>query len=85
MPVAHSKKMLREQEDHVLELLNTYSPELLYRYEMLKKHFKNHAVKVVNGVCGGCFITLTKSELIKLTHAKKIDVCENCGRLIYIA
>lgn len=52
-------------------------------YKLYKKH--GEAVVIANGgVCHGCYINLPSSQAIEINYNEELNVCQNCGRFIYI-
>jgi len=67
------------------ELVTKIRKDLLDDYEKLW-HSKGDwaVVKVVNGTCQGCFMTLPPQMVIELKKNTGFIHCENCARIIYI-
>ncbi len=60
------------------------SPELLHRYERLRKSKgEKVVVGVAHGVCGGCHMRLPAQILVSCQAEQEMVVCPNCGRLLY--
>jgi|GEM_PF-1918082 len=52
-------------------------------YKLYKKH--GEAIVMANGsVCHGCYINLPSSQAIEMSHNDELNVCQNCGRFIYM-
>jgi predicted nucleic acid-binding Zn-ribbon protein len=67
------------------ELASGIPPDVLARYEVLRKRLGGVAVaRLVNGVCGGCHLALPATELDHLRHlpADAFVACEQCGRIL---
>ena len=59
-------------------------PDLLDTYERLFKAKSGMAVVgLVDGVCQGCHMKVTKSTAVSVRAEKQVAYCENCGRLLY--
>ncbi|HPF88430.1 MAG TPA: C4-type zinc ribbon domain-containing protein [Candidatus Limiplasma sp.] len=56
--------------------------KLMERYQVIKKHSTPPVVKLTNGQCGGCYMSLPSVTLRKLKAGSKIIECESCGRMI---
>tara|TARA_R110002096_G_scaffold16662_2_gene56835 strand:- start:925 stop:1662 length:738 start_codon:yes stop_codon:yes gene_type:complete len=58
--------------------------DMLYGYDRLFKAKAGMAVVgLVDDVCQGCHMRVTKSTSVETRAEKKIANCENCGRLLY--
>ena len=57
-------------------------PELMERYQTIKKHCLPPVAKLVNGQCGGCFMGLPQVTLRNFKAGAKVIECESCGRMI---
>tara|TARA_B100000927_G_scaffold68278_2_gene53920 strand:- start:1253 stop:1990 length:738 start_codon:yes stop_codon:yes gene_type:complete len=59
-------------------------PDLLDIYERLFNAKSGMAVVgLVDGVCQGCHMKVTKSTVVSVRAEKQVAYCENCGRLLY--
>ena len=56
---------------------------LLKRYRAIKQHCTPPMAKLVNGQCGGCFMSLPSATLRELKLGEKTVECDNCGRILY--
>lgn len=59
-------------------------PELMKRYENLKKNYASPVAKVINGQCGGCYMMLSSVQEKRVASGNAIIQCENCGRLLFM-
>ncbi|MBI1884040.1 MAG: hypothetical protein HYS08_07535 [Chlamydiae bacterium] len=57
--------------------------ELIRSYDRAKKRYKNAIVRLVNGVCQGCFLAAASGTSIVAKAGKSFHVCEHCSRLLY--
>jgi predicted nucleic acid-binding Zn-ribbon protein len=58
--------------------------ELLKRYEALKRTKQGRAVsKVEQNSCQWCRVILTPSELQRVRVSSDLQMCSNCGRILY--
>ena len=57
--------------------------DMLERYTAIKQHCTPPMAKLVNGQCGGCFMSLAGATLLDIQKGDKIVVCDNCGRILY--
>ena len=56
--------------------------KLMDRYQAIKKHCSPPVVKLTNGQCGGCYMSLPSVTLRNLKAGSGIIECESCGRMI---
>ena len=56
---------------------------LLSRYRAIKRHCTPPMAKLVDGQCGGCFMSLPSATLRELKLGEKTVECDNCGRILY--
>ena len=75
-PVEKLKK-LRE------ECASKLPPNILKRYEKLKKKYGRGIAPVVGGICTNCFIHLPTSLVTRPDKNKKLETCPNCGIYVY--
>ena len=59
-------------------------PELMQRYQNLKKNYLTPVAKVINGQCGGCYMMLSSVQEKRVASGNAIIQCENCGRLLFM-
>ena len=61
-------------------------PKLLRHYHRMRNTNigSNIIVPVVNAVCQGCYMQMTKSLLGELVKGDSTITCEHCGRLLYL-
>jgi hypothetical protein len=76
------KVFLRQRKSMVRNL----DGRLVHRYErMQRSRIRGNAiVPVVNGVCQGCYMVVTKSLVAELMEGGSLVTCEHCGRILYI-
>jgi len=76
------KAFLRERRTMVRKL----DDGLVNRYERLRdsRIRGNAIVPVVNGVCRGCYMAVTKSLVAELLEGNSLITCEHCGRILYL-
>jgi predicted nucleic acid-binding Zn-ribbon protein len=76
------KAFIRERESMACRL----NGDLLRHYERLRESRvgANAVVPVVNGVCRGCFMAVTKSLIVELLQGAEFITCEHCGRILYL-
>jgi uncharacterized protein len=65
----------------------TIPDDLSADYERLRKRLEGVGVaRVIGGMCGGCHLMLSATELDRLRHAPETVVihCEQCGRILVL-
>ncbi len=74
---------LRSQRDAQAAAI---SPEALARYETIRRTHGGRAVaEARGGVCSACRVTLTAVVLQRARLAVELPLCDNCGRILYLA
>jgi len=67
------------------KILAACEPASVQRYETLRRTKQGKAVaKVIAGTCQWCRVTLTSSEMQRLRQGNSLQVCGNCGRILYL-
>ena len=57
---------------------------ILNHYDRLGARGKKGVAAVRHQTCTGCHVQVTKAVVINLMHGEDIQVCENCGRYLYL-
>ncbi len=83
------EKRLKEEipirKDERLRISKRIKPEYLENYERIRKIRGTFAiVPVKDGACGGCHAAVPTQKIDKLKKTKGMDICEHCGRILYI-
>jgi predicted nucleic acid-binding Zn-ribbon protein len=68
----------------VTQLRSQLSGPILAHYDRFVARGKTGVAIVQNQVCGGCHMQLPLGTLNALLHAADIQVCDNCGRYLYL-
>jgi predicted nucleic acid-binding Zn-ribbon protein len=77
---------LHAQRDAQASRVASTSPELLARYEAIRRSHGGRAVaEVRGGVCSACRVTLTAAALQRARLVAELPLCDNCGRILYLA
>lgn len=75
---------LEEQKKTRAQQAEGVDEDLLYGYDRLFKAKAGMAVVgLVDEVCQGCHMKVTKSTIVAVKAEKQIAHCENCGRILY--
>jgi predicted nucleic acid-binding Zn-ribbon protein len=60
-------------------------PDLLTRYQKVFERYRGQGVvKVIHGVCNGCYMTVPPQLFNQVLEGISIHQCPNCGRIIYV-
>jgi predicted nucleic acid-binding Zn-ribbon protein len=66
------------------QFITDIDPELLKRYETLRRSKQGCAVsKVEQNSCQWCRVILTPSEMQRVRASTDLQTCSNCGRILY--
>lgn len=68
----------------VAELRAKIPPQVLGHYDRLRVRGKKGIVPVVNQVCTGCHMRLPLAVVMTLRHGEDIQLCDTCGRYLYL-
>jgi predicted nucleic acid-binding Zn-ribbon protein len=68
----------------VAELRAKIPPQILGHYDRLRVRGKKGIVPVVNQVCTGCHMRLPLAVVMTLKHGQDIQLCDTCGRYLYL-
>jgi C4-type zinc ribbon domain len=71
-------------EQRIGELRAKIPPPVLAHYDRLLAQGKKGLAAVRNQVCTGCHIHMPRALVLTLMHGDDIQVCENCGRYLYL-
>jgi predicted nucleic acid-binding Zn-ribbon protein len=71
-------------EKQIAELRAKVPPPILGHYDRLLAQGKKGLAAVRNQVCTGCHIQVPRALVLTLMHEEDIQVCENCGRYLYL-
>ncbi|RJQ43163.1 MAG: hypothetical protein C4545_03510 [Anaerolineaceae bacterium] len=76
----NSERLLRKRE----VVLTSIEPELVIRYETLRKRKNGLAITTLeNDACSACGTQLTPSERQEIHSTSKLFFCPTCGRILY--
>ena len=78
-------KAMQSDLKHKREVLSTgIDPETIKFYDTLKKNKGTAVVKVEQGICRGCRISLSAAELQQARGGSLVQ-CSTCGRILFLA
>ena len=66
------------------QLRSQIPTSILAHYDRFVARGKTGVAVVQNQVCGGCHMRVPIGTLNTLLHAADIQICENCGRYLYL-
>ncbi len=78
-----SLKNLETLQTARAKLAEQIGPRWLNQYERLSRRYGRAVVPVEARVCLGCFMTLPTSAVPRRLEDSEIEICENCGRILY--
>ena len=73
-----------EMEQQVNELRARVAPPILAHYDRLLAQGKKGLAAVRNQVCTGCHLRVPRAFVLALLHEDDIQICENCGRYLFL-
>ncbi len=68
----------------VAELRGKIPLQILGHYDRLAAKGKKGVAAVRNQVCTGCHMTVPIGAIMTLKHGDDIQLCESCGRYLYL-
>ena len=68
----------------IAELRGKIPPQILGHYDRLVAHGKKGLAAVRDQVCTGCHMHVTIGVVATLMHDTDIQLCDNCGRYLYL-
>jgi len=72
-------------EKRVAELRAKIPAPVLGHYGRLLARGKKGAAAIHHQVCTGCHVQVPRGTVLTLMHNEDIQICENCGRYLYLA
>ena len=69
----------------IAELRAKIPPQILGHYDRLVAKGKKGITLVRDQVCTGCHMRVPIGGVMALKHGEDIQLCENCGRYLYLA
>jgi predicted nucleic acid-binding Zn-ribbon protein len=73
-----------DMEKCIAELRIKIPTPILGHYERLVARGKKGAAVIHHQVCTGCHVQVPRGVVLTLTHNEDIQICENCGRYLYL-
>ncbi len=75
----------KNSETTITELRGKIPSQILAHYDRLMVRGKKGIVPVQNQVCTGCHMRLPIGVITTLMHATDLQLCDTCGRYLYLA
>ncbi|MFW6049036.1 MAG: zinc ribbon domain-containing protein [Candidatus Bipolaricaulota bacterium] len=75
---------IEEVSDERKAILGEIPDRLVKQYNRLKSNTNEPVVQIINGVCQGCQMSVSKNTIKKARSDQGIATCENCSRILYI-
>lgn len=69
----------------IVELRGKIPPQILGHYDRLVAHGKKGLAAVRGQVCTGCHMSLPVGVIATLMRGDDIQLCDSCGRYLYLA
>ena len=69
----------------IAELRGQIPPQILAHYDRLLARGKKGVAAVRNQVCTGCHMRVPIGVVTTLMHDTDIQICESCGRYLYLS
>jgi predicted nucleic acid-binding Zn-ribbon protein len=70
-------------DDEIESLKAEIDPEMMRRYETIRRKYDRPLVPVRRGVCYGCFVKFPMARLAEMDEKGVPILCESCGRMLY--
>jgi len=81
--IAEMQKELAAWEKKRAQLVAALPPHTVQQYEHLHAKFDDPIVRIENGTCSGCKLTVSGTTVERARDGMEIVTCENCSRIIY--
>jgi predicted nucleic acid-binding Zn-ribbon protein len=72
-------------DKHIAELRGKIPAPVLGHYDRLMVRGKKGAAAINHQVCTGCHVQVPRGTVLTLMHGDDIQICESCGRYLYLA
>jgi uncharacterized protein len=70
-------------DEEIESLKSEIDPEVMRRYETIRRKYDRPLVPVRRGVCYGCFVKFPMARLAEMNEKGIPILCESCGRMLY--
>ena len=82
--LAFEKVEDKDSEATIAALRAKIPPQILGHYDRLVARGKKGVAAVRNQVCTGCHMRVPLGTIMTLKHDQDIQLCESCGRYLYL-
>jgi predicted nucleic acid-binding Zn-ribbon protein len=83
--IGNLKDLLETETKKRENFIPQVPPDLLTRYDYIRKKKKSLAIVFIKGEsCTGCNTNLTQSTLMEVKKGKDLVLCDSCSRILYI-
>jgi hypothetical protein len=73
-----------ESQAEMAKLRDKVPSPILAHYERLVARGKKGVAIARHGVCSECHLRITSGRLASLVYTNEIQLCDNCGRYLYL-
>ena len=80
----HGRTPAAASPPEVKQLREQVPAPILAHYDRLMARGKKGVAIARNGVCSECHLRITGGRLLDLSAAKDVQLCDNCGRYLYL-
>ena len=70
-------------DDEIESLKGEIEPEIMRRFETIRRKYDRPLVPMRRGVCYGCFVKFPTGRMAELVDQDTPILCESCGRMLY--
>jgi predicted nucleic acid-binding Zn-ribbon protein len=74
-----------DREARIAEMRAKIPAQILGHYDRLVARGKKGVAAVRNQVCTGCHMQVPRATILTLMHGDDIQLCECCGRYLYLS
>jgi predicted nucleic acid-binding Zn-ribbon protein len=73
-----------DMDKRIAELRTKIPAPILAHYDRLVARGKKGTAAIHHQVCTGCHVQVPRGTVLTLMHDDDIQICENCGRYLYL-
>ena len=70
-------------DEEIESLKSEIDPDIMRRYDSIRRKYDRPLVPVRRGVCYGCFVKFPIARLAEMSETGAPILCESCGRMLY--
>lgn len=70
-------------DDEIESLRNEIEPDIMRRFDTIRRKYDRPIVPMRRGVCYGCFVKFPTGRMAELAERDVPILCESCGRMLY--